>query len=116
MPTDDLEKRLSTLSLRHPTDTYSARAGQIIRAQTRSGKPHAVYLNYALALSLLLSLGANFLLLTDYRQEMRQLSVQCDINPTEAFRDAEDPDTRGQYATLNVSTPQALQPEPLHYC
>lgn len=116
MPTDDLEKRLSSLSLRRPSDTYTTRAGQIIREQTRSGKRHAVYLNYALALSLVLSLGANFLLLTDYRQEVRHLATQCDITPAEAFRGNGEPEASKRTPPLRVANPATLEAAPLHFC
>lgn len=116
MPTDDLEKRLSSLSLRRPTDTYSAKGGQIIREHSRGGNRHAVYLNYALALSLLLSLGANFLLLTDYRQEMSQLAAQCDINPAEASRGNGVPGASHRYPPLKVVSPETIEHEPVYFC
>lgn len=80
MQTDDFEKRLSALTLRHPSPSYSDKGHAIIREQTRARSRHTVYLNYALALSLLLSLGINLLLLAGYREDVRELTTQCEIN------------------------------------
>lgn len=78
---DNLEQRLSSLSLTHASDSYQSEGNLILETHTPTTKSlWPMRLNYALGLCLLLSVSFNVIQFADHTDTLAAATDQCELN------------------------------------